>query len=99
MTTDITAENYCHFAHNRVKQAKDIFYSVQSNKLEYLDTSFPEDTMIRDDNHPSKQGDLSTAKDNVMWLDSIDITFPENNYSLFGSAHSVTGHATDIYQG
>ena len=82
-----------------MKNAKNIFYSVQSGKHEYLDTTFPEKTMIRDDDHPSSKGNLSSAKEKVTWLDSIDIRYPENHYSLFGEEHDITGHATDIYQG
>ena len=49
-----------------------------------MDSSFPEDTMIRWDAHPSKMEDLSLLS-NLDFVDSIDIVFPENEgYSLYG---------------
>jgi hypothetical protein len=55
--------------------------------------------MIRWDEHPSGWGDLTKQRDKVKWVESIDITFPEDEYSLYGTTHARWGHSTDIYQG
>ena len=55
--------------------------------------------MIRNAVHPATGGDLSSIVDRVTWIDSIDIRFPDSEFSLFGEEYPVTGHATDIYQG
>ena len=43
--------NYCHYAHQRLKDSKDIFYEVNSGQYEYLDDKFSKDKMIRDPAH------------------------------------------------
>ena len=49
-----------------------------------MDSSFPEDMMIRWNAHPSKMEDLSLLS-NLDFVDSIDIVFPENEgFSLYG---------------
>ena len=59
--------------------------------------------MLRWDEHPSIQGnlgrDLARKHIDVQWVDSIDIRFPEPQYSLFGGVHDLFGHGTDINQG
>ena len=35
----------------------------------------------------------------VEWLDSMDIRYNEDFFSLWGEEHATLGHATDIYQG
>ena len=64
-----------------------------------MDETFPIETMIRDKEHPSAIGDLSSVDDKITWIDSIDIRFPDSEYSLYGEEYPKTGHATDIYQG
>ena len=87
----------CHVAQERVKQAQDIFYGVQAGSLEYKDLTFPQETAIRNDAHPSGQGNLSAARDAVTWVESIDARYSEPEFTLFGTEHQVTGHSTDIY--
>jgi hypothetical protein len=99
LTTSVDSSNYCHFAHDRVKEATNIFYGVQQGGAEYQDPTFTKDKMIRWAAHPSNQGDLTSAANSATWTDSLDIIYDENNYSLWGSEHSDYGHATDVYQG
>ena len=93
-----TTDDHCHFAHDRVKNGPADFYSIQAGSYEFVDTTFSGTTMIRDAAHPQDRGhadlsDFVTAADIV---DSIDIVYPPNHYSLFGT----TGvSADDIYQG
>ena len=80
----LQADDHCAYFHNRVKSAKNIFYNVQAGDAEYVDSSFPEDMMIRWADHPSKMEDLSLLS-NLDFVDSIDIVFPETEgFSLYG---------------
>ena len=64
-----------------------------------MDPTFPEETMIRWDLHPSGQGDLSNIASTATFVSSIDVLYPEPYFSLFGQEHDAWGHSTDIYQG
>jgi hypothetical protein len=92
----VTNENRCHFAHDRVKNASDIFYGVNSGSSEYIDATFPHDYAIRWNDHQSHQGNLAHHTD-AIWADSIDLAFPEEDgYSLWGD-NGISPH--DIFQG
>ena len=67
--------------------------------MEYVDETFPLETMVRNQDHPSASGDLSRMMEKIKWIDSIDIRFSDSEYSLYGDEYPKTGHATDIYQG
>ena len=41
-------KNHCQAAHERIKNAEDIFYDVQGGTEEHVDETFPIETMIRD---------------------------------------------------
>ena len=90
-------KSHCNSAHERIKHSEDIFYQKQGGAEEYIDETFPLETMVRDEEHPSAVGDLSGIVDKIKWIDSIDIRFSESEYSLYGEEYPKTGHATDIY--
>ena len=89
--------NYCHFAHDRVKNSSDIFYNISSGSTEFYDETFPEETMIRDVDHPhTHQGDLTRQLEEIEFVSSIDLIYDDQYHSLFGT----TGiQADDIFQG
>ena len=74
----ITKENRCTFAHDRVKNAKDIFYGVQASNKEYRDETFPHEEAIIWEDHLSNQGDLRQKNRDASWVHSLDIAFPES---------------------
>ena len=54
LQTDTEASSgTCGAWHDRVKDAQNIFYGVQSGSTEFVDSTFPHGTAIRDDNNPS----------------------------------------------
>jgi hypothetical protein len=96
---EMTSGNYCHEWHERVKNAQNIFYGVQSGSSEYVDPTFPREDMIRDDVNPSFNpggSNLVNIENTARWVDSIDVLYQEPEYSLFGS-NGI--RADDIFQG
>ena len=92
-------KNYCQDVHERIKNSEDIFYEKQGGTEEFVDDTFPLETMVRNSLHPATGSDFSSILDKITYIDSIDIRFSDSDYSLFGEEYPKTGHATDIYQG
>ena len=79
---------HCGAAHDRIKNAQNIFYGVQAGSSEYVDTTFPRDTMIRDNTNPSfvsGGSTLTTKASEATWVDSIDTRYSDADHSLFGT--------------
>ena len=90
---------YCSYAHDRLKSNSVDFYATNAGTFEFKDTTFPEETAVRWDSHPSDSGDLTTQADSIKWTESLDIRYDEATNSLWGAESAITGHSTDIYQG
>ena len=89
------ANEWCSVNHDRVKNQNFDFYALQESPYEFVDTTFPKDKMIRWNEHPSRQENLSGIQHT--WVDSIDVAYSEKNgHSLFG-ADGI--QSTDLYQG
>jgi hypothetical protein len=99
MAQQTTTGDVCRSVHDRVKNAQNIFYSVQAGSTEHVDTTFPREDMIRNDANPSFNptgSNLATKEAEATWVDSIDILYDDSTHSLFGS-NGI--RADDIFQG